>query len=193
MSASASAGSSVSSAVACSGWPSVWSRRRLPASGVSAGPPDRARQRDDVLGVEPPEPDAVHEVVLRQAALPPGRLGRGVVPRRDHDEDLVAAQPSPDEHERPRRGVVDPLGVVDHDDHRARGLQGAEDGQQLGAHRERVRGRRGSRGEQRTEIPAGHVADQLAQHPEREPGLALLAVAPQDADVGAVVEEAADQ
>ncbi len=154
---------------------------------------DRTRQRDDVVGVEPPEPDALHEVVLRQAALPPGRLGRCVVPGHDHDEDLVAAQPSPDEHERPRGGVVDPLGVVDHDHHRPRGLQGAQDGQQLGAHRERVRVRRGPRGEQRPEKPARDVADELAQHPEREPGLALLPVAPQDADVGAVVEEAADQ
>ena len=73
-------------------------------------PADRARQLDDLLGVEPAEPDAVHEVVLRQAALPPRRLGRCVVARRDHDEDLVAAQPSPDEHERARRWRRRPTG-----------------------------------------------------------------------------------
>ena len=193
MSASASAGSSASSAAACSGWPSVWSRRRRPASGVRAGPPSARGERDDLLGVETPQTHAMNQMVLRQTALPPGGLGRGVVARRDDDEDLVAAQPPADEHERAPGGVVDPLGVVEHDHHRSGGLQPAEHGQQLRAHRQRVRVGRRSRGEERPAQPVRHVGDELGQHPEREPGLALLAAAPQDADAGLIDEQAADE
>ena len=154
---------------------------------------DRVRQLDDVLGGEAAEADAVQQVVLRQPAFPPGRFGRCVVACRDHDEDLVAAQPPPDEHERPAGGVVDPLGVVDHDDGRSGIRQAAEHGQQFRTHRQRVRVRSGARAEQRPAQPAGHVRDQLVQHPERDAGLALLPAAPQHARVGPVAEEPADQ
>ena len=157
------------------------------------GAAERAGERDDLLGVETPQPHAMNQMVLRQAALPPGGLGRGVVARRDDDEDLVAAQPPADEHERAPGGVVDPLGVVDHDHHRSGGLQPAEHGQQLRAHRQRVRVGRRSRGEERPAQPVRHVGDELGQHSEREPGLALLAAAPQDADAGLIDEQAADE
>ena len=117
------------------------------------GAAERAGERDDLLGVETPQPHAMDQMVLRQTALPPGGLGRGVVARRDDDEDLVAAQPPADEHERAPGGVVDPLGVVDHDHHRSGGLQPAEHGQQLRAHRQRVRVGRRSRGEERPAQP----------------------------------------
>ena len=138
----------------------------------------RLGQLDDLLGLQ-----AREWQVLVADALP---ARREVVAGAQHDEDLVAPEPSDDEDEGAGGGVVHPLCVVEHEHDGARALQLAEHGQQLGADGQRVGvGRRGA--------VAGEVGEELADHAVREPGLGFVAAGPEHADVGAVGQEAVDE
>ena len=110
---------------------------------------------------------------------------REVVAGAQHDEDLVAPEPSDGEDEGAGGGVVHPLCVVEHEHDGARALQLAEHGQQIGADGQRVGV--GGRGAVR------EVGEELADYAIREPGLGFVAAGPQHADVGAVGQEAADE
>ena len=168
VSASASAGSSVSSAAACSGWPSVWSRRRRPASGVRAGPPSAPDERDDLLGVETPAagrdapggpgsgraPTRPTRARCRRAPRPRRGPGRGAaVGRRTRAPAPVASSTHWASSTTTTTGPADcsaPSTVSSSAPTASGSASGAGPG-----------------GEQRAEQPAGHVGDELAQHPER--------------------------
>ena len=178
MSARSAGDSSASSDRTCRGWPSVWSRRRRPAAGESAGAARGLGQLDDLLG-----PQARERQVLVADALP---ACREVLAGAQHDEHLVAPQPSDDEDEGAGGGVVHPLCVVEHEHDGARALQLAEHGQQLGADGQRIGVGGRARG-------AGRSARSWPDHAVGEPGLGYVAAGPQHADVGAVGQEAVDE
>ena len=93
--------------------------------GREGGAARRPGQLDDFLGAQA----ADRQVFVGDALPAAGQAVAGA----QHDEDLVAPQPSDDEDEGAGGGVVHPLCVVEHEDDRAGALQLAEHRQQFGA------------------------------------------------------------
>ncbi len=134
-------------------------------------------QLDDLLGLQ-----AREWHVLVADALP---ARREVLAGAQHDEHLVAPEPSDREDEGAGGRVVHPLCIVEHEHDGARALQLAEHGQQLGADGQRIGV--GGRGAVR------EVGEELPDHAVGEPGLGHVAAGPEHADVGAVGQEAVDE
>ena len=137
------AGSSSTSARIYSGWPSVCSRSRSAAarlSGVETSDPTSDRTS---CSSRPAEPDPARPLTVVEEPRPAGTTALiASRPGRDQGTDPIGVQPPQRKQQRRGRGRIDPVRVVEHQQHRAAVLQRTEQRQQLRADGERVRRRR---------------------------------------------------